>query len=185
MQPPHEHIAITQTKQWINDVVIGCNFCPFAKKVFADDKINYQISLKANIEAALKDVDTVFSTLQKNKNIETSFLIFTNSFENFDSYLALLKKAMLFVKKNKLEGIYQIASFHPQYLFDGSDEVDASNYTNRSPYPMLHFLREYSVSKAIAFYKNVEDIPIQNIKYANEKGLVYMQYLFEQSKIDT
>ncbi len=183
MQLLNEHIAITHTKQWILDVVIGCNFCPFAKKVFVDNKIAYQTSLKANTEAALKDMATMLTALQKNKNIETSFLIFTNGFKDFDSYLALLEKATRLIKKNKLEGIYQIASFHPHYLFNGSTNDDASNYTNRSPYPMLHFLREDSVGTAVAMYKNVENIPLQNIKYTREKGLAYLEQLFEKSRM--
>jgi hypothetical protein len=75
------------------------------------------------------------------------------------------------------EGTYQLASFHPDYCFEGEDKNDAANYTNRSVYPMLHLLREDSITKALALYKNPELIPEHNIQLAREKGLLYMQML--------
>ena len=85
-----------------------------------------------------------------------------------------------FLAKESYEGIYQLASFHPQYLFAGSNDNDPANYTNRSPYPMLHILREESLSKAIDSYPNVDDIPQNNIDFANAKGLYFMKNLLEK-----
>jgi hypothetical protein len=79
--------------------------------------------------------------------------------------------------KNGYEGVYQVASFHPLYLFAGSDEKDAANYTNRSVYPMLHLLRESSIDKALESYIDPENIPVRNIEFARKKGLVYMKML--------
>jgi uncharacterized protein len=80
-------------------------------------------------------------------------------------------------KKQGYEGVYQVASFHPNYLFAGSHENDAANYTNRSVYPMLHLLREEAVEKALEHYKDPETIPERNIQFAREKGLAYMKKL--------
>ena len=100
-------------------------------------------------------------------------------FSEFNDYLDLVEKAETLLTKNNYEGIYQIASFHPKYMFAGSDENDPSNYTNRSPYPMLHFLREESVTKAIAGYTDIENVPKRNIAFTKEKGLAYMQQLLK------
>jgi hypothetical protein len=81
------------------------------------------------------------------------------------------------LKRNGYEGVYQVASFHPLYLFVNSDENDPANYTNRSIYPMLHLLREESIDKALENYKEPESIPIRNVNFARDKGLTYMKLL--------
>jgi uncharacterized protein len=100
---------------------------------------------------------------------------------SFDEYLGLVELAESFLEKQDKEGIYQIASFHPTYIFEGSSEDDPSNYTNRSPYPMLHLLREESVSRAIDSFPGTEKIPQRNIQYARQKGLIYMRSLWESA----
>jgi uncharacterized protein len=168
---------ITQTQNWINTVVIGCNFCPFAAKVVNNKAVNYKVeesSIDAECLAAfLKEI--IF--LDNNPKAETSFLIFALAFKKFDDYLVFVSKAESLLKKKKYKGIYQIASFHPNYLFANSTYNDAENYTNRSIYPMLHLLRESSIDKAVEFYKNVHSIPANNIAFAKQKGLVYMKML--------
>jgi hypothetical protein len=109
--------------------------------------------------------------------IETSFIIFTNSFEDFDDYLDFLALAETLIEEHAYDGVYQVASFHPKYKFEGSNELDAANYTNRSPYPMLHIIREESLEKAIALHPNTEEIPQRNIEFARGKGLKYMKLL--------
>lgn len=117
--------------------------------------------------------------LDRDTGIETTFLIFPNSFERFDDYLDLVSLAEKLLKTNGYEGIYQVASFHPLYLFANTTDNDASNYTNRSVYPMLHLLRESSIDAALEHYKDPEAIPGRNIDFARNKGLVYMQMLRE------
>jgi uncharacterized protein len=170
-------LAIEQTKKWINEVVIGCNFCPFAAKVVKQQTVYYQVESSADITKCLAAVLQQVKQLDNDKTIETSFLILPYSFSDFDEYLDLVAKAEKLLKKNGYEGIYQLASFHPQYLFAGSSENDAANYTNRSLYPMLHLLREESIDKALEYYKNPEEIPERNINFAKEKGLTYMRML--------
>ena len=102
---------------------------------------------------------------------------FPNSFANFDDYLDLVDKAEKALRKKKLEGIYQVASFHPLYRFAGSTDDDAANYTNRSVFPMLHLLREESIEAALTRYANPGQIPERNIDFARDKGVVYMKML--------
>jgi uncharacterized protein len=170
-------LAIEQTKKWINEVVIGCNFCPFAAKVVKQQTVYYHVESSADLANCLAAVLQQAKQLDDDKTIETSFLILPYSFGDFDEYLDLVDKVEKLLKKNGYEGIYQLASFHPQYLFAGSSEEDAANYTNRSVYPMLHLLREESIDKALENYPSPENIPERNINFAKEKGLVYMKML--------
>ena len=174
-------IIIEQTKKWITNIVVGCNFCPFAAKELRRGSIHYEVLHGATTVAALETVMTLFRQLDSADDIETSLLILPGGFRVFDEYLQLLSQAERLLVKEKYEGIYQVASFHPEYLFAGSTEDDPSNYTNRSPYPMLHFLREESVSKAIASYPDIDEVPKQNISFTKEKGLVYMKQLLAGS----
>ena len=173
-----KHI-IDQTKRWIQDVVVGCNFCPFAAPVLKLNKVHYEVETSADIDLCLEAVLKALSRLDTDDSIETSFLIFPEAFDSFDDYLDLVEQAELLMEANGYEGIYQMASFHPLYLFSGSDDNDAANYTNRSIYPMLHFLREASIDKALQHYQNPEAIPDANIDFARQKGLIYMKMLRE------
>jgi uncharacterized protein len=169
---------IAQTKKWIVDVVVGCNFCPFAAREIKRGSIHYEVLQTATTETTLQTVVKIFNLLDSDETIETVLIILPHAYDSFTNYLDMVDKAETLLEKESYEGIYQLASFHPQYLFAGSNNLDASNYTNRSPYPMLHFLREDSVSKAIDAHPNIDDVPEQNVYFAKEKGLEYMQKLF-------
>jgi uncharacterized protein len=171
--------AIDATKKWIADVVVGCNFCPFAAKVLKQQTVHYQAEDSAEHAVCLTAFMKEAARLDANSSIETTFLIFPNSFADFNAYLHLVSLAEKLLKKNGYDGIYQVASFHPLYLFAGSAGDDAANYTNRSVYPMLHLLRESSIDAALEHYKDPEAIPGRNIDFARNKGLVYMQLLRE------
>ncbi|MEP7254529.1 MAG: DUF1415 domain-containing protein [Ferruginibacter sp.] len=168
---------IDETKKWINDVVVGCNFCPFAANVLKQQTVHYQVETGTSLNICLESSVTETTRLENEINIETSFLIFPNAFEKFDDYLDMISLAEKLLKQNGYEGIYQLAGFHPLYLFASSTEKDAANYTNRSVYPMLHFLREASIDKALEHYKDPQNIPGRNINFAREKGLTYMKML--------
>ena len=168
---------IEHTKKWIREVVVGCNFCPFAGRELVRGSIHYLVLQNAGTQKLLEEVVSVMKQLDEDLSIETTLLILPGSFEDFDEYLDLVEDAEAILEKEGYEGIYQLASFHPQYLFAGSAESDAANYTNRSPYPMLHFLREDSVSKAVDSYPDIDEVPNRNIRFAHEKGLLYMQQL--------
>ena len=169
--------VIDRTKKWIIDVVIGCNFCPFAVNVVKQQTIFYKVEENKELETCLASFVLEMERLDNDLTIETSFLIFPNAFQQFDDYLDLVSLAEKLLKRKSYEGVYQVASFHPLYLFANSDESDPANYTNRSIYPMLQLLREESIDKALANYKDPESIPARNINFAKEKGLVYMKML--------
>jgi hypothetical protein len=169
--------VIEQTKKWITDVVVGCNFCPFAAGVIKKQAVHYQVENNVDPAVCLNAFLQEVIRLDEEKDIETSFLILPNAVEKFDDYLDLVSNAEDLLIKKGDEGIYQLASFHPLYKFANSIEKDAANYTNRSIYPMLHLLREASIDKALENYKNPEGIPDININFARQKGLVYMKML--------
>ena len=169
--------VIDRTKKWIVDVVIGCNLCPFAANVVKQQSVFYRVEISTDLNDCLNSFDFEMKRLDNDESIETSFLIFPNAFEKFDDYLYLVSLAEQLLKRKGKEGIYQLASFHPLYLFASSDENDAANYTNRSIYPMLHLLREESIDEALENYKSPENIPERNINFTRGKGLAYMKML--------
>lgn len=168
---------IERTKKWIVDVVIGCNFCPFAANAVKQQTIFYRVEESIGMDACLDSFVHEMKRLDNDVTIETSFLIFPNAFQKFDDYLDLVALAENRLKRIGYEGVYQVASFHPLYLFANSNENDPANYTNRSIYPMLQLLREESIDKALENYKSPESIPVRNINFAREKGLAYMKML--------
>lgn len=168
---------IEQTTNWIKSVVIDCNFCPFAAKAVLKKSIRYIIKSNVDMNESLSALKEELTYLETDSDIETSFIIFSNNYSDFGDYLHLVKKAEQLIKKENYDGVYQIASFHPDYCFAGEDENDPANYTNRSIYPMLHILREESLTKALSLFPDPENIPHRNIDFARKKGLQYMQML--------
>ncbi|HRH67106.1 MAG TPA: DUF1415 domain-containing protein [Bacteroidia bacterium] len=168
---------IRQTKKWITDVVVGLNFCPFAAKELRRGTIHFEVILGADVEGSLESLGRAFVQLDEQEAIETTLLVFPDAYSAFDEYLDLVHVAEALLLEMGYEGIYQIASFHPDYLFEGSTEDDPANYTNRSPYPMLHLLREQSLSAAIDSYPGAENIPQRNIEQARKMGLMQMKVL--------
>ncbi|HMH32572.1 MAG TPA: DUF1415 domain-containing protein [Puia sp.] len=170
---------IEQTEKWITDVVVGCNFCPFASRPLTQKRIHYQVDLSIAIPAAAQAFLTECRRLDEQEEIETSLLILPNAVPRFSDYLDLIALAEVMLKRNGYESVYQVAGFHPLYRFNGAGADDASNYTNRSIYPMLHLLREESISQALRHYSYPEKIPEQNIQFARGKGVVYMKMLWD------
>lgn len=173
----NKEIIIEQTKKWINDVVIGCNFCPFAAKEVKRGSIHYEILATTNLKEILEKISFAFLYLNENPEVETTLLILPEGFSSFNSYLNLFDYAESLLKKDGYEGIYQVAGFHPNYVFAGSTDDDPANFTNRSPYSMLQLLREASISKATDNFPGIKNIPKKNIAYATKMGLNYMQLL--------
>lgn len=168
---------IEHTINWIKNMVIDLNFCPFAAKAMQKKSIRYVVMQDATARKCLEEFATELKFLDDHSDHETTLIILPNDFKTFDSYLGLIEKAEAFISKNNYEGIYQLASFHPKYCFAGSINTDAANYTNRSPYPMLHILREASITKSLRGFPHPEKIPERNIAFAREKGLKCMQLL--------
>jgi hypothetical protein len=172
---PIDTKVVESTRNWIADVVIGLNFCPFARKPFKEDLILYKVDHSSEESAALESLINTCRYLDNHPEIETALLIFPKGFSDFEAYLDLVDLSERLMKAEGFEGVYQVASFHPNYIFAGSDENDPANYTNRSPYPMLHLLREDLLSIAIDKHANVDDIPRQNIAKAQSLGLEYFK----------
>jgi hypothetical protein len=172
-----EQTIITQTKNWIKNIVIGCNFCPFANREFKNDTIHYQVEPGITHTAARQALLKELKRLDRERSIATTLIIFPNAFQEFDIYLQFVSFAEKLLQQKGYEGIYQLATFHPLYQFQNSAINDAANYTNRSIYPMLHLLREDQIRKAIQYYGNADEIPSRNIQFAREKGEVYMKML--------
>jgi uncharacterized protein len=168
---------IDQTKKWITNVVIGCNFCPFAAKEIKKQAVHYQVETSTDVEVCLEAFLQECNRLDEDENIATTLLIFSEGFQQFDDFLDLLADAENLLTENGYEGVYQVASFHPQYIFGGAPVNDAANYTNRSVYPMLHLLREAQIDEVLERYADPEKIPDNNILFAREKGVEYMKLL--------
>lgn len=163
----------THTQEWLEKAVIGLNLCPFAKAVHLKKQIRYVVSAAKTTDELLHDLLLELKFIEKADptEVDTTLLIHPNVLHDFLDYNDFLETAELALEELNLVGIIQIASFHPQYQFEGTEPDDISNYTNRSPYPTLHLLREDSVSKAVDSYPAVSEIPENNIKTLNNLGL--------------
>ncbi|MCR2745736.1 DUF1415 domain-containing protein [Limnobacter parvus] len=170
MSPLTDQQIIDSTRSWVENVVVAFNLCPFAKRELVKDRVRFVVS-KANNEAVLLDeLARELALLNSNESIETTLLIHPQVLQDFFQYNDFLEVADALLVEMDLEGIYQVASFHPDYQFGGTEPSDAENYTNRSPYPMLHLLREDSLTLAIDNYPDVDLIPERNIQCMNEQG---------------
>jgi uncharacterized protein len=175
--------VVAQTMEWIKNVVIGCNFCPFAAKAVMQESIRFVVLDEATLQSSLERFAQEIAFLDQSKTVETTLMIFPNHFADFEAYLDLVELAEDLVDDQGYSGVYQVASFHPKYCFAGSHDQDPANYTNRSIYPMLHLLREESVTAAVEHHPNPEGIPERNIAFAQEKGLAYMRLLMERCSL--
>ncbi|WP_216629401.1 DUF1415 domain-containing protein [Taibaiella lutea] len=172
-------VIISRTQKWLKTVVIGCHFCPFAAPVFQADNIHYDIVANGTVRHYLDTLLRNLRHLDTHPEAETTLIIFPESLGMFQEYLNFVKRAESFLISKGYEGKYQLASFHPDYVFANASQDDAANYTNRSIYPMLHILREKGISKALHSFPQPENIPERNMAYARKKGLEYMKQLRE------
>ncbi|WP_189582807.1 DUF1415 domain-containing protein [Litorimonas cladophorae] len=172
---PDHLTLISHTQKWLSEVIIHHGLCPFAKREYDAGRIHYAVIETGDLQSQLEQIMLQCLALDADPDRETSLLIFPTALSDFETYLDLLDVATAVLNDQGYEGVYQLASFHPQYRFDGADENDASNYTNRSPYPMLHILREASVERAINNHPNPEKIPDRNIELTRALGLDAMQ----------
>ncbi|WP_019027398.1 DUF1415 domain-containing protein [Colwellia piezophila] len=166
---------VCATKQWLDEIIIGLNFCPFAKKEFVNNTIRYHQSVLEQVKPALKELLEQCHYLQQHDEIETTLIIFSDGFRSFSRYLDLVDYANELLIDQGFEGVFQLATMHPEYCFADDDFDDASNFTNRSPYPMLHIIREASMARVLKVYKEPEKIPENNISVAEQKGSNYFK----------
>lgn len=165
-----EQLCIEQTRQWIRSFVIKYNFCPFAKREMDKGSVRIHVSQATTTEQALVDLEHEIELLNTNPDTETSFLLFPWCVEDFFDYLDFTELAESKFLADKYDGVYQFATFHPDYCFADASFDDVTNYTNRSPYPMLHLLREDSLEQAIASFGNTGTIPEANMARLRKMG---------------
>ena len=158
------------TRKWVESFVVDLNLCPFAKKELAGNRVRFVVSTADSGELLLTDLQAELELLGGDQRIETTLLIHPDVLQKFVEYNQFLDYADALIEQMTLTGTYQIASFHPDYQFDGTDPMAAENCTNRSPYPMLHLLREKSLEQAIASYPDIEQIPRRNIALMQKLG---------------
>jgi uncharacterized protein len=171
---PDSHAAIlASTRHWLTRAVIGLNLCPFAKAVHVKGQIRYAISEAKDLEGVLTDLEAELKTLDQADpaEIDTTLLILPHALADFLEYNDCLFFADRLLAQLRLEGELQIASFHPQYQFEGSETDDIENYTNRAPYPILHLLREASIERAVEAFPDAADIYERNQEMLRRLGL--------------
>ena len=164
--------VIAATKTWLEKVVIGLRLCPFAAEVHLHDRIRYFVSEQSSSDGLLEDLARELHALLAADplNCETTLLIHPAVLTDFAQYNEFLNEGDALLTSLGLEGELQIASFHPAYQFAGTDVQDIENYTNRSPYPMLHLLREASITRALAGFPDIDRVGAENIQTMRRLG---------------
>ncbi|XKH01528.1 DUF1415 domain-containing protein [Marinobacter nauticus] len=170
---------ISATRKWVEDVVVGYNLCPFAKRELVRDRVRFVVSEAETEDELLQAVHAELQRLEDDPDIETTLLVHPNVLQDFPIYNEFLDATDGLLAYMNLEGIYQIASFHPDYQFEGTEPEAAENYTNRSPYPMFHLIREASLEAAINNYPDVDGIPQRNIELMEELGVEKMKAILD------
>ena len=165
--------VITDTRDWVVKAVIGLNLCPFAKSVHVNDRIRYVVSDATEPEQLLKDLARELLALNRADPLEvdTTLLIHPGVLTDFLAFNDFLDAADGLVEELKLDGILQIADFHPDYQFEGTPEGDIGNYSNRSPYPTLHLLREESIERAVESMPDTAAIYENNLETLDKLGV--------------
>jgi hypothetical protein len=164
---------IAETRTWLEQIVIGLNLCPFAKAVYVKDQVRFVLSDATTPEALVEELAEELVVLRDTpaEQIDTTLIVHPHVLGDFLEYNDFLDNADAAIEALDLQGILQVASFHPQYQFAGAAADDVSNYTNRSPYPTLHLLREDSVERAVAAFPDPDVIVERNIETLDKLGV--------------
>jgi hypothetical protein len=165
--------VLADTRRWIEKAVIGLNLCPFARAVYVKNQVRIVVSHARHLDAFLDELDAELTLLKDTpaEEIDTTLLVHPSLFPDFLVFNDFLNVVDDVVAEHGLEGVIQVASFHPLFQFEGVEADDISNATNRSPYPILHLLREDSVERAIASDAgDAEKIVERNIETLRELG---------------
>ncbi|AOX61978.1 MULTISPECIES: DUF1415 domain-containing protein [Stenotrophomonas] len=164
---------IAETRKWLEQIVIGLNLCPFAKAVYVKDQVRFVLSDATTPEALVEELAEELILLRDTpaEQIDTTLIVHPDVLTDFLEYNDFLDNADAAIEALDLQGILQVASFHPQYQFAGVAPDDVSNYTNRAPYPTLHLLREDSVERAVAAFPDPDVIVERNIETLDKLGI--------------
>ena len=168
-----------KTLAWVKDFVVGLNLCPFARPLLASEALRVTVCEANDDEGVAAALLNEIQLIQKasESEIATTLVVFPNALQGFDAYLAFLDVAQQLLEEMDLLGVLQLASFHPEYQFAGEPIDAASHFTNRSPFPMIHLLREDMVTRALETYPNPEQIPERNIQRLEGLGRERLQQM--------
>lgn len=164
--------VLQKTRHWLEKAVIGLNLCPFAKAVYVKNQVRLVVSKARHADDLLEELDRELDLLVATppEDLDTTLLIHATLFEDFLDFNDFLEIAEGVVDEHGLEGVVQLASFHPQFQFDGTQLDDISNYTNRAPFAIVHLLREDSVERAVEAFPEAEAIFAQNVSTLEKLG---------------
>lgn len=166
-------LVIEDTRRWLEKAVIGLNLCPFAKGVHVKDQIHYVVSEATDARGVAEQLQVELEALAEisPEKRDTTLLIVPHALQDFLDFNDFLELADELVEAMDLGGILQVASFHPQFQFEGTEVDDVTNCTNRSPYPILHLLREESIDKAVEAFPEAEEIYEHNMQTLEKLGI--------------
>lgn len=172
--------VVAATREWVAEVVVGLNLCPFARRELEGERIRFVVSQADEPSDLLAALHAELMGLLDHPEIETTLLIHPRVLTRFDDYNEFLAICDQLLISLDLEGVLQIASFHPDYCFAGCSAASPENYSNRSPFPMLHLLRESSVSRAVDNHPDAESIPDANIHKLRQLGTEKLEALLRR-----
>ena len=164
--------VLNQTRHWLEKAVIGLNLCPFAKAVYVKNQVRLVVSQARHADDLLEELDSELDRLvnMPAEELDTTLLIHPTLFDDFLDFNDFMEVAEGVLDEHELEGIVQLASFHPKFQFDGTELGDIGNYTNRAPFAILHLLREESIERAVQAFPRAEAIFEENIKTLEKLG---------------
>ena len=164
--------VIAAMRQWIEKAVIGLNLCPFARAVYVKNQVRFVVSHAPHLDGLLEDLDRELNFLAgaDPEAVDTTLLIHPTLLPDFSGFNDFLQLAEAAVGENELEGVIQLASFHPHFQFEGTAPDDMGNFTNRAPFPALHLLREASIERAVVDFPEAETIYARNIETLEALG---------------
>lgn len=174
--------VIAAVRDWLEKAVIGLNLCPFAKAVYVKEQVRYVVSRAPHLDGLLEDLDRELDWLAAAdpQAIDTTLLIHPGLLPDFLDFNDFMQLAEAAVGEHGLEGVIQVASFHPAFQFEGTAPDDIGNYTNRAPFPILHLLREASIERAVAAFPEAETIYQRNIDTLKTLGHAGWQALWNK-----
>ena len=178
--PDHETV-IAATRTWLEKAVIGLNLCPFAKAVYVKNQVRIQVSEASTPQQLAEELAAELQLLAEAdpEEIDTTLLVHPKVLQRFLDFNDFQDIADAIVEELELDGVLQVASFHPKFQFEGTGINDVENYTNRSPYPTLHLIREESIDRAVAAFPEAEAIYERNIETMRQLGVAGWKTLFE------
>ena len=175
-----DEAVVAAMRQWIEKAVIGLNLCPFAKAVYVKNQVRYVVSRSPHLDGFLEDLDREldFLAAADPEAVDTTLLIHPTLLPDFLDFNDFLQLAEAAVGEHGLDGVIQIASFHPHFQFEGTEPDDMGNFTNRAPFPALHLLREASIERAVAAFPEAETLYARNIETLKALGQAGWQALW-------